>query len=103
MIDFFSFFTSKKSVIFVFGFSTGSAGQYIFKDSFYDPSTGLGSRDFELHESEQTNVVLRILAYSGIIIEDPSIVQLATQQVQGKEANKKSSTMEQKKKWKKIN
>jgi hypothetical protein len=80
----------RKPINPIWGFSTGTAGQYIFNDSFYDPSTGLGSIDFELHESEQTNVVLRILAYSGIIIEDPSIVQIATQQVQGKEVNKKS-------------
>tara|TARA_B100000902_G_scaffold210835_1_gene200498 strand:+ start:1766 stop:2581 length:816 start_codon:yes stop_codon:yes gene_type:complete len=80
----------RKPVSPIWGFSTGTAGQYIFKDSFYDPATGLGSRDFELHESEQTNVILRILAYSGIIIEDPAIIQVASQQVQGKEVNKKS-------------
>jgi hypothetical protein len=34
--------------------------------------------------------VLRILAYAGIIIQDPSIIQIAAQQVQGKEVNKKS-------------
>ena len=80
----------RKPVSPIWGFSTGTAGQYIFEDSFYDPATGLGSRDFELHESEQTNVILRILAYSGIIIEDPAIIQVASQQVQGKEVNKKS-------------
>ena len=74
----------------IWGFTTGTQGQYIFNDDFYDATTGLGSIDFELHESEQTNVILRILAYSGIIIEDPAIVQVASQQVQGKEVNKKS-------------
>tara|TARA_R100001510_G_scaffold8478_1_gene6534 strand:+ start:104 stop:919 length:816 start_codon:yes stop_codon:yes gene_type:complete len=80
----------RKPVPPIWGFSTGTVGQYIFDDNFFDITTGLGSRDFELHESEQTNVILRILAYSGIIIEDPNIIQVASQQVQGKEANKKS-------------
>ena len=80
----------RKPVDPIWGFTTGTVGQYIFNDEFFDPATGLGSIDFELHESEQTNVILRILAYSGIIIEDPTIVQIASQQVQGKEANKKS-------------
>lgn len=80
----------RKPIAPIWGFSTGTAGQYIFNDDYFDDATGLGSRDFELHESEQTNVILRILAYSGIIIEDPNIIQVASQQVQGKEANKKS-------------
>ena len=80
----------RKPIAPIWGFSTGTAGQYIFNDNYFDIATGLGSRDFELHESEQTNVILRILAYSGIIIEDPNIIQVASQQVQGKEANKKS-------------
>lgn len=80
----------RKPVNIIWGFTTGSQGQYIFNDTKFNPATGLGSIDFEIHESEQTNVILRILAYSGIIIEDPSIVQIASQQVQGKEVNKKS-------------
>ena len=80
----------RKPIDPIWGFTTGTAGQYLFNDDFYDPASGLGSINFELHESEQTNVILRILAYSGIIIEDPAIVQVAAQQVQGKEVNKKS-------------
>ena len=51
---------------------------------------GIGSLNFELDASEQTTVILRVLAYAGIVIEDPSIIQIASQQVQGREANKKS-------------
>jgi len=72
------------------GFSIAARGNYIFDDNFYNPGSGQGSKNFELHESEQTNVILRILAYAGIIIEDPTIVQIASQQVSGREANKKS-------------
>lgn len=38
------------------------------------------SVDFTLHPSEEPNVIIKILSYVGIIIKDPSIVQVATQQ-----------------------
>jgi len=63
-------------------FTTGNLGQY--------QNNSLTSVDFELHESEQTEVILKILLYSGIIIRDPQIVQTAASLVQADEANKKS-------------
>lgn len=48
------------------------------------------STQFELMESEQTEVIMRILAYSGVIIRDPQIVQAASQEVQKNEINGKS-------------
>ena len=42
----------------------------------------LDSVNFELNSSEQVNVILRILAYAGIVIRDPEIVQAAASQVQ---------------------
>jgi len=53
-------------------------------------STTQGKTDFELHNSEQTEVILNILSYSGIIIRDPSIVQIASQKIQQEEVNEKS-------------
>lgn len=64
------------------GFTVGGLGQYIHN--------GETSVDFELHESEQTEVILKILQYSGIIIRDPQIVQAAGQQIQKEEINQKS-------------
>tara|TARA_B110000977_G_C10863075_1_gene410551 strand:+ start:25 stop:750 length:726 start_codon:yes stop_codon:yes gene_type:complete len=52
----------------------GSLGQYEYND--------LASVDFELHESEQTEVILKILLYAGIIIRDNEIVQTAAALVQ---------------------
>ena len=52
----------------------------------YDSSV---ATDFELHSSEQTEVILRILAYAGIVIRDPQIVQAATAQVQQQNINEK--------------
>jgi hypothetical protein len=35
------------------------------------------SQDFELHSSEETNVVLKILLYTGVSIKDPNITQIS--------------------------
>ena len=72
----------------IWGFSVGGRGNYIFNSNYYNGAQG--SINFDLHESEQVNVTLRILAYAGVIVQDPAVVQLATQTVQGKEMNKKS-------------
>ena len=63
-------------------FTVGTLGQYINNEQT--------SVNFELHESEQTEVILKILQYSGIIIRDPQIVQAAGQQIQKEEINQKS-------------
>ena len=66
----------------VWGFNVGALGQYIYNNET--------SVNFELHESEQTEVVLKILQYSGIIIRDPQVVQAASSQIQKEEINQKS-------------
>ena len=48
------------------------------------------STNFGLHSSEQTEVILRILAYAGIIIRDPQVVQIAQAKVQQQNINEKS-------------
>ena len=64
------------------GFTQGGLGQYI-----YDPN---GSTDFELDTSEQTNLVIELLKYFGIIINDPTIIQAAAQEAQSMTVNEKS-------------
>lgn len=44
--------------------------------SLYDSST---TTDFELHESEETVLVYKILAYAGLVIKQPEISQIADQ------------------------
>ena len=51
--------------------------------------TTSGTTDFELHSSEQTEVILRVLAYAGVIIRDPQIIQAASAQVQQQNINEK--------------
>jgi len=52
--------------------------------------SAVASTNFGLHISEQTELILRILAYAGIIIRDPQIVQAASAQVQQQNINEKS-------------
>jgi len=66
----------------VWNYTTGGQGQYIYNAS--------GSQDFELHISEQTEIILRILVYAGIVVEDPSVIQLAAGIVQAEDQNEKS-------------
>jgi hypothetical protein len=63
---------------------TATAPYYTY---VYNPTT---SQNFELHPTEQTNLITRILLYSGIVIKDPQIVQIAAQQVQAETVNSKS-------------
>jgi hypothetical protein len=65
----------------IWGYSTGGIGQFL-----YSPNASV---DFDLHTSEQTEVILRILVYAGVIIEDPNIIQIAAGQVQAEEQNSK--------------
>jgi len=62
-------------------YSVGSLGQYV-----YNAGTSI---NFELSVSEQTNVITRILAYAGVIINDPTIIQVAQQEIQLEEQNSK--------------
>lgn len=74
----------------IWGFTTGNLGQYIWDENPYTGIGSTGSVNFELHESEQSEVILKILIYAGIVIRDPQIVQAAAAQVQADEINKKS-------------
>jgi hypothetical protein len=74
----------------VWGFTPGALGQYEWNETAYSLNNPTGSTDFEIHESEQIEVVLKILLYSGIIIRDPEVVQTAAALVQADETNKKS-------------
>ena len=66
----------------MWSYSVGGLGQYV-----YDMS---GSTQFELNSSEQVNIITRILLYSGIIIRDPQVIQVASSEIQQTENNKKS-------------
>ena len=75
-----SFVRKPKDV--VWGYTVGSLGQYTYSST--------ASQSFELLPSEQVEVILRILQYSGIIIRDPQIVQAAASEIAQNEMNQKS-------------
>jgi len=50
------------------------AYQTVAGNALYNAS---GSTNFELHDSEEINLVLKILLYAGVSIKDPGIAQLA--------------------------
>lgn len=76
-----SYVRKPKDVIWNF---TSSAPYYTY---LYNPNT---SQQFELMVSEQTNVIMRILLYSGVVIKDPQIIQVAASQVQAEQVNSKT-------------
>jgi len=53
----------------------------------YNPNTSL---NFELHDSDQTDIILKILLYAGVVVQSMEIIQVAAQQVQQENNNQKS-------------
>lgn len=64
------------------GFTTGNLGQYVY--------SAANSQNFELNAGEQVNAISRVLFYSGVIIRDPQVIQVAASEIQQNEINKKS-------------
>jgi len=56
----------------------------------FNSGSTYGTTNFELHNSERTEVVLKVLLYQGVVIRDPQIVQVAASRVQQEEVNEKS-------------
>ena len=72
----------RKPISPVWNFTVGGSSQYL-----YSAST---SFDFELHAAEQTELILKILLYAGVVIKDPEIIQVAAAQVQQENINQQS-------------
>ncbi len=64
-------------------YTVNSVGAFIYNGA--DPAL----QNFELHNSERVEVILRILLYAGVVIRDPQIVQAASGQLQADMANEK--------------
>jgi hypothetical protein len=50
-------------------YTVGSLGQYLYNSA--------STVDFEIHPSEEVDIVISILSYAGVVIKDPSIVNAA--------------------------
>ena len=68
-------------------FTIGTVGQYIFLPVGFTSSSSL---DFQLDISEQANIIINILKYFGVVINDPTIIDVAAQEAQATEVNLKS-------------
>ncbi len=71
-----------KPVAPIWGFTVGTLGQYLYNST--------SSTDFQLDVSEQSNIIIGILKYAGVIINDPTIIQAASQEAMKVEQNEKS-------------
>ena len=72
----------KKPNNVLWGFTTNSVGAFIY-------AVGT-SVQFDLDVTDQDELIMRILAYAGVIIQDPTIIQTASQAVANVDANEKS-------------
>ena len=52
-------------------YTNGTGGSYVYNSE--------SSVDFEIHESDEVDLVTKILAYSGVVIKDPTVIQVAAQ------------------------
>ena len=77
-----SFIRKPRNVVWNFQIDSSNNNAYSWDEA--------NSTNFELLQSEQTEVIVKILLYSGVVIKDYQVVQLAAQSVQGKEINQKS-------------
>ena len=61
----------------VWGYTVPGTGEENEGALIYSAGT---STDFELHPSDETDLVIKILAYAGVVIKDPTVIQIAQQQ-----------------------
>jgi len=76
----------------VWAYAVGDLGQYVW-DKVYtgsNPIIGGSSQDFEISDNLQSEVILEILKYAGVVVKDPTIIQAAAGELQANEANKKA-------------
>jgi len=76
----------------IWAYTVGSLGEYVFSEPGVvspAPIPSGGSVNFELQESERTEIIINILFYAGVVIRDPQIVQVASQKIQQEEVNEK--------------
>ena len=66
----------------IWNFTVGGSNQYLYDSS--------ASFDFEISPIEQTELILKILLYAGVVVKDPQIIQVAAQQVAQENQNQKS-------------
>lgn len=77
----------RKPADVVWGYSGIGGVPWVSGPFIYNPATSV---QFELDASEQTNVIIKVLLYAGVIVNSPEIVQVAAQKSQAEEINSKN-------------
>ena len=70
----------RRPIVPIWAFTSGS--QYVFQPT--------SSCNFELHPSEQVELITRILLYAGVVIKNQEVIQVAASQIQQENINQKS-------------
>ena len=87
----FSYIRKPADVVWAYGVDP-TTGAYIWDGSpgfSLSPIIGGASVNFEIDESQQTEVIIGILKYAGVVIRDPQIIGVANQIEQQEEVNSK--------------
>ena len=70
----------RKPIPPIWSFTSGA--QYVFQPT--------SSCNFELHASEQVELILRILLYAGVVVKNQEVIQVAASQIQQENINQKT-------------
>ena len=87
----FSYIRKPADVVWAYGVDQ-TTGAYIWDGSpgfSLSPIIGGASVNFEIDESQQTEVIIGILKYAGVVVRDPQIIGVANQIEQQEEVNSK--------------
>ena len=80
-----TFIRKPRDVVWAYSVNA-TLGNYVYAPTA--TGTGIipttGSQDFEISSNQQTEVILEILKYAGVVIRDPQIVQAAAQELADK-------------------
>jgi|ETNvirenome_2_60_1030617.scaffolds.fasta_scaffold01727_2 hypothetical protein len=84
-------FTFDRNVFQLGGSNIGTVDAlFTISDASLYSGTSFGSTQFEIDSVDQTELVLNILKYCGIVIRDPQIIQSASQMAIAEDNNEKS-------------
>ena len=83
IVDQFSLSYVRKPLNPIWGYTVQPSNGAFIYDS-------LTSQDFEIDDVDQTEVILKVLLYAGVVIRDPQIVQAAAGQIAAEDQNEKT-------------
>ena len=90
-LDPITIFYIKKPTNPIWGYDVGGVGEFVYnEDEYHETTQPTGSINFEISSIDQTELILTILMYAGVIIRDQSIIQAAAGKIAQDNQNEKS-------------